>query len=274
MRQKFREAAITEAELDAKVLVAEACQKTLASLPLSYECLLEPPVQDKLAHWQEQRLAGMPVGRIIGYREFWGLQFRLSADTLEPRPDTETLVDSVLANLDKKNKLNDPLFFADMGTGSGAIAIALLTELPYAQAIAVDLSLGAAQMAKKNAQLNGVESRLLVVQGNLLHAARPGLDFVVSNPPYIKTEVLQQLDQTVKDYDPLLALDGGCDGLNPYKPLIEQANNIIKLGGSLHMEIGFDQQNDLEKLSMEVLGKSCTCQHDLAGQPRVITIEF
>ncbi|KZL16566.1 Release factor glutamine methyltransferase [Pseudovibrio axinellae] len=274
VRGLFRDAQLAEADLDARVLVAEASGYEPKNLALHYDEGVSAQAHAKISKYVEQRLAGKPVGRILGKREFWGLEFSLSAATLEPRPDTETLIEATLAFCQAHGGLDKPWVFADIGTGTGAVAIALLSELPNAVCVAVDVSEEALQTARQNAANNDVLKRFLTVCGSYLDPLARSFDFVVSNPPYIRSAVIEGLSHEVKQHDPMLALDGGVDGLTAYKELIGNAKRVLKTNSALLMEIGFDQANELINLTRELVGLEVRCERDLAGQPRVVVVVF
>lgn len=274
VRSLFRNAQLVDADLDARILVAEACGHEPKNLALHYDEVVVPEVLTKVSVFVEQRLAGKPVGRILGKREFWGLEFLLSGATLEPRPDTETLVEATLAFCQANGGLGKPWLFSDIGTGTGAIAIALLNELPNAVCVAVDVSEEALHTARLNAVNNEVLARFLTVRGSYLDALKGPFDFVVSNPPYIRSEVIEGLADEVKAHDPMLALDGGEDGLTAYRELIGDAKRVLKGNSGLLLEIGFDQAEELAGLAKDIAGLEVQCELDLAGQPRVIVIVF
>ncbi|GHE55487.1 release factor glutamine methyltransferase [Camelimonas fluminis] len=219
----------------------------------------------------ERCLAGEPPGRVLGRRAFWGMEFRLGPDTLEPRPDTETLVETALARLDLQ-KAGNPLQILDLGTGTGCILIALLSELPGAFGVGVDLAPGAAAIARDNALANGVGERSGFMAGDWTEAIATGLfDLVVSNPPYIESHALAGLDAGVRLHDPVLALDGGPDGLAPYRLLAPQAMRLLRPGGVAAFEVGAGQAADVAAL-MRVAGFAATqVAADLAGVMRVVS---
>ncbi|KMO27620.1 SAM-dependent methyltransferase, partial [Methylobacterium tarhaniae] len=172
--------------------------------------------------------AGEPVARIIGAWEFWGLPFGLSSDTLVPRPDTETLVEAALGlglGPDAPHRL------ADLGTGSGCILVALLTEWPQAVGLGIDRSPGACVTARANAARNGVADRAAFAVGDWASALSGPFDVVVANPPYIASEVIAGLSGEVRDHDPRLALDGGADGLDAYRTILAQVPRLLAPGG-------------------------------------------
>ncbi len=273
-RSLFRDAALAEADLDARVLVAEALEIEPKNLVLEYDNEIRPETLVIATRYVEERLAGKPVGRVLGKREFWGLEFLLSPATLEPRPDTETLVEAAIAFCQAHGGLEKKWIFADVGTGTGAVAIALLTELPNATCLAVDISEEAMETARQNAAANQVRNRFIPVCGSYLDALSGSFDFVVSNPPYIRSAVIEELSHEVRRHDPMLALDGGVDGLTAYKELMGNAKRVLKGNSGLLMEIGFDQADELSTLARELTGLEAYCEHDLAGNPRVIVVVF
>lgn len=193
-----------------------------------------------------RRVSGEPPYRILGRRSFYGLEFKLSKDTLEPRPDTEILVDAVLDAL--KGREAEPLSIIDLGTGTGAIVLALLSQLPHARGTGVDLSPAALATAKENAALNGLADRFEVRQSDWFENIFGTYDVIVSNPPYIAGKVIPSLDREVRDFDPLLALDGGEDGLDAYRAIASAAKPFLKENALVAVETGFDQRRSVEEI--------------------------
>ena len=193
-----------------------------------------------------RRVHGEPVYRILGIRPFYGLDFRLSRGTLEPRPDTEILVDLVLDLV--RARREDPLRILDLGTGTGAICLSLLSELPNATGIGTDLSTDALATAAENAVLNGLSDRFAAVQSNWFEKISGTYDVIVSNPPYIRSSVIPTLDRMVREHDPLLALDGGADGLEAYRAIAAGARPFLGRDGIIAVETGFDQREDVGKV--------------------------
>jgi release factor glutamine methyltransferase len=223
-------------------------------------------IQEDLAQYQ----AGKPLSRIYGSREFWGLDFALSEGTLDPRPDTETLIDAVLARLGD----TPPATILDLGTGTGCILTALLSEFSEAQGVGIDLSPSAAQTARGNAHANGVGARANFVCGSWGQAVNHKFDLVVSNPPYISNQIIPTLDENVQKFDPILALDGGDDGLQAYKDIFSQLSSLLKRGGYGFFEIGYDQEKTVTRLSEESRFTVMGVHRDSAGHPRVVEIFF
>lgn len=220
-----------------------------------------------LAEVLKRRLSGESVARIIGHREFYGLDFGLNAATLEPRPDTELLVDLALDALPEGGRL------LDMGTGTGCIPIALLVNRPDAGAVATDLNMEALAQAGDNAKRHGVDGRLRLLQGDWFGAlgAEKRFDLILSNPPYIESAVVETLAAEVKDFDPLLALDGGPDGLAPYRVIAAGAGDWLRDGGRVMVEIGFDQGEAVSALFAAAGFEAISVHKDLAGLDRVVS---
>lgn len=214
-----------------------------------------------------RRLTGESVARIIGEREFYGLGFTLNAATLEPRPETELLVDMAIAELPKGGQL------LDLGTGTGCIPISVLVNRRDVRAIAVDLSGEALVAARHNAERHRVEERIAFHQGSWfepLPAQDVVVDLIVSNPPYIATSVLDTLDPEVKDFDPRLALDGGPDGLAPYRIIAQHAANYLTRSGMVMVEIGFDQGPAVEAVFRQAGFDRIEVRKDLNNLDRVV----
>lgn len=213
-------------------------------------------------------LAGAPLSRIYGAREFYGLEFTLNADTLDPRPETELLVD---LSQERLKSIENPRIL-DLGTGSGCVLISLLHHIKDAQGVGIDLSDGALKVAKQNAQNHNVAERAQFICGNWAESLDSAFDLVVSNPPYIENQVIETLEDRVKNHDPILALAGGNDGLQAYREIFLYIPRLLKTGGVALFEIGFDQRDSIMRLSEEsrFILKAVHC--DLGGQPRVAEI--
>ena len=269
LRRSLTEAGFETAGLDARLLLLEALGISATQLVTEPDVPLTLEQATTLAGFAERRLNHEPVARIVGEREFWGLPFRLSPETLVPRPDTETLIETVLALLPDRQA---PLRIVDFGTGSGCILVALLHELPGATGLGVDLSFGALVTARANAAGNQVGNRCHFALSRWADAISGRFNLIVSNPPYIASGVIPTLDQEVREHDPKLALDGGPDGLEPYRILLGEAERLLAPGGLLVVEIGYDQAKALSRLAglsgLEILRVA----HDLSGNPRCIAM--
>jgi release factor glutamine methyltransferase len=269
---RFAAAGLDSPELDARMLTGAALRLDLTALVTQGARNLGADDAAQLDALAERRLAGEPVARILGAKEFWGLPFRLSADTLVPRPDTETVVEAALDHVRATGSVNDPLRIADLGTGSGAILLALLSELPQSFGIGTDVSEGALRTARDNSFALGLGQRAAFVACSYAAALSGPLDLVVSNPPYIPRADIAGLAVEVRQHDPARALDGGADGLDAYRALIPQACALLRPGGAVMVEVGQGQAGDVEGLMTEAgfAADLTAIRTDLAGIPRVV----
>lgn len=269
LRQRFVAKGFASAALEARCLVEAACGVNRVNLVMQGHRPLGEAAP-RLTALAARRFAGEPLARILGAREFWGLAFQLSAATLVPRPETETLVAAVLAHCEASCGRNHPWRILDLGTGSGCIGISLLTELPHATLIGIDRSLDALLSAKANALRHATANRASFVAGDWAEAIGAPFDIVVSNPPYVKTGELPGLAVEVRDHDPRLALDGGADGLDSYRAMGKQMPRLLAKNGRIFLEIGAGQLDDTRTL-LEGFGLVGFSSHaDLAGISRVI----
>jgi release factor glutamine methyltransferase len=236
--RRFRHAGIDTPDLDARILVGHALGLDLTALIRAGDRRLDAGEMARIDMFAARRLGHEPVARITGTKEFWGLPFRITPDVLVPRPDTETIVEGTLAIVDQTGGRSRALRIADLGVGSGAILIALLTALPHATAIGTDRDVAALALARENAHRLGVASRAAFVACDFGAAVSPGCDLVVTNPPYICTDEIAGLEPDVRAFDPRGALDGGNDGLAAYRSIAPQARDILVQGGHLIAEIG------------------------------------
>ena len=268
---RFKAAGIDSDALDARLLTGAALNLDLTGVIAQATRQLTTDEADRLDGFARRRLAGEPVARILGSKEFWGLPFKLSAETLVPRPDTETIVEATLEILRAGDRSQTRLRIADLGTGSGAILLALLTELPDATGIGTDLSTAALGTAKANAQYLGLASRADFIVSDYADALSGTFDLIVSNPPYIRSADIAGLAAEVRDHDPHLALDGGRDGLEAYRRIAPQAARLLSPGGLLVLEIGQGQDDDVARLvaaaGLTVMGPA---KRDLAGIGRAV----
>lgn len=214
-----------------------------------------------------RRATREPLSHIIGSVGFWTLDLNVTRDVLTPRPDTETVVEAALAAVRDRNA---PLGILDIATGSGAIALALLSELPNARAVATDLSAAALAVARDNAARNGLADRIRLVETSWTDGIDGPFDLVVSNPPYIASAVIDTLEAEVKDHEPRLALDGGPDGLAPYPHLFAEARRLLRPGGTGVFEIGFDQGEAALALARRSGMRNATLRRDLGGRDRAV----
>ncbi len=270
LRRTLGEAGFETAALDARLLLLTALGISPTDLITWPDTPLSPGEAETLAAYTARRLAHEPVARIVGGREFWGLPFRLSAETLVPRPDTETVVETALGLIPDRG---GPLRIVDFGTGSGCILVALLHELPRATGLGVDLSFGALVTARTNASDNRVGGRCHFALSRWGDAVSGPFDLIVSNPPYIASAVVPTLDREVREHDPQLALDGGPDGLEPYRVLLGEAERLLAPEGLLVVEIGYDQAESLKSLAAAHGLEILRVAHDLSSNPRCIAMK-
>jgi release factor glutamine methyltransferase len=267
---RFKSGGIDSPELDARILVGAALGLDLTGMIAAATRPVTVAEAARLEDFAGRRLKGEPVARILGSREFWGLPLQLSAATLVPRPDTETVVALALQMLRAGPGADRPRI-ADIGTGSGAILLALLSELPDAVGVGTDVSAAALRTASANARNLGLAGRAAFVACDYLSALSGSFDLIVSNPPYIRSAEINDLPTEVRDHDPLGALDGGSDGLDAYRALVPQAVRLLAPGGTLALEVGHDQGADVEQLmaaaGLTLRGPPRT---DLAGIPRAV----
>lgn len=268
---QLRSAQLEEAELDARILIGAALGLDLTGLIAQATRRLTEAEAEQLASHARRRIAGEPVARILGMREFWGLPFRLSEATLVPRPDTETVVERALEHFREQSLSRRPRI-ADIGTGSGAILLALLHEIPDALGVGTDLSLTALHTARSNAAALGLADRAGFVACSYAAALSGPFDLIVSNPPYIPSAEIPKLDVEVRAHDPHLALDGGNDGYDAYRALIPQAAERLEPGGALIVEAGRGQARTIETLmAAAALSIDRPPRADLAGILRAVS---
>lgn len=271
LTQRFTSAAIDSPELDARLLIGAVLGLDLTGMIKAAAQKLTPDQATRLENFACRRLAGEPVARILGNREFWGLSLKLSAETLVPRPDTETLVELALKMLRADPAPNRPWRIADVGTGSGAILLALLSELPDARGFGTDVSAAALQTAQANATDLGLAGRASFIVCDYAAELTGQFDLIVSNPPYIRSADIASLAVEVRNHDPRLALDGGADGLDAYRALIPQATHLLAPSGALVVEAGQGQSGQIEALMTAAgLIPEKAPKADLAGIPRAV----
>ena len=245
---RLQAAGIEEPGLDARLLVGAAVELDLTAMVTQAARRLTPDEAARLEGYAQRRLAHEPVARIFGAREFWGLPFRLSEATLVPRPDTETVVELALEIFREFRVSGGRPRIADIGTGSGAILLALLHEIPEAFGVGTDVSLTALNTARDNAATLGLSGRAAFVACSYAAALQGPFDLIVSNPPYIPSAEIPKLSIEVREHDPHLALDGGNDGYDAYRTLIPQAAERLAAGGALIVEAGQGQAWNIETL--------------------------
>lgn len=266
---RLRAAGIDSAMADARLLAGHALGLDRTALLVGGD---RPTTGEEQAHLRaliERRARREPVSRILGRRGFWTLDLALAPETLDPRPDSETLVDAALALLPDRQA---PLRLLDLGTGTGCLLLAVLAERPRAWGLGVDLSPAAAAMARENAARNGLADRAAFFAGDWATALAGRFDLVLSNPPYIRRDALAGLAPEVREHDPARALDGGPDGLDAYRALAAALPALLAPGGHAVLELGQGQGADVADLmrtgGLSVRGRA----RDLAGIERCLTV--
>ena len=229
-------------QLDARLLLQHATGLSREDLIVEPERQVAPGIAENFRALIARRQAHEPVSRILGEREFYGRPFRLTPDVLDPRPDTETIVDLALPLMARACRI------LDLGTGSGAIIVTLLAERPDAVGVAVDLSPQALAVAAANAEALGVAQRISFSLGSWFEPVSGSFDLIVSNPPYIPAGDIAGLEPDVRNYDPHLALMGGSDGLDPYRSIAAGAGPHLASGGTILVELGAGQAEDVKSI--------------------------
>jgi release factor glutamine methyltransferase len=266
--QAFREQSLESPDLDARLLVGHALGLDHAALASAAERILTAKEIEVISVLATRRLGREPVARILGVKEFWGLQFRVTPATLVPRPETETVVELALAAIDASGSRARPLRVADLGTGSGALLLALLSELPNALGVGTDISLAALATAAENAVRLGLGTRAHFVACDFSAALAGPFDLVVSNPPYVASGDIGTLAPEVAAHDPHLALDGGREGLEKYRVIAATARRILAPESVLVLELGAGQERAVTALLAEGgIVAECT-KPDLSGHSR------
>jgi release factor glutamine methyltransferase len=248
-------------DLDARLLIGAALDLDHTGLATQAARKITDHEAKIIDLYAQRRIAHEPVARILGRKEFWGLNLRLSEATLVPRPDTETVVEAALEIFRSDLPAGKAPRIADIGTGSGAILLALLSELPEATGVGTDISAAALATAEMNAQRLGLAGRASFVQCDYAAGLSGAFDLIVSNPPYIRSADIAALDPDVRNHDPRLALDGGADGLAAYRTIIPQAARLLAAQGFLIFEVGHDQSTAVSEI-MRAAGFT------LSGPPR------
>lgn len=253
--------------LDARLIVQHALGVDWQTLFLKEDQPLGMDELNRLEADLGRRAAYEPVSRIVGRRHFWTLDLAVSPDTLDPRPETETVVEAALAALPDRSR---PLRMLDLGTGTGALLLALLKEFPAAAGIGVDISEGALAVARANAASHGLADRAAFVAGNWTQPVSGNFDLIVSNPPYIVAGDLEGLPRDVRDYDPRAALDGGADGLDAYRAILPALAGLLAPGGQAILEIGAGQRDAVAVIAERHRLRTTGSRADLAGIDRAV----
>jgi release factor glutamine methyltransferase len=271
LADRFRQAGIDSAETDARLLMAHALRIDRAELIANGERALTFEQTKAIDALAERRLKHEPVARIFGRKEFWSLSLQISPAVLVPRPETETVIEAALDALVRDARQMERLRILDIGTGSGALLLALLSELPNATGTGTDISTAALAVARDNAERSDLAARCTFVACDIAAGVRGPFDLIVSNPPYVAHGEIASLAPEVRDYDPALALDGGADGLNGYRAIAVQARGLLAPGGMLLVELGMGQEAAVRALFTKAGLFVAAARHDLAGIPRALS---
>ncbi len=267
----LRQAGIESPDIDARLLIGHALGLDRTALMINGDRHLRTDEVVAIDALAARRLRHEPVSRILGRKEFWSLPLDVSDAVLVPRPDTETVVEAALDCIARDNLRLAPLRILDIGTGSGALLLALLTELKNGNGVATDISPAAIAVARGNAERLGLSPRCTFVVCDIAGGVTGPFDLIVSNPPYIAHADIAALEPEVRDHDPALALDGGIDGLDAYRAIASQAIHLLAPCGRLIVELGAGQEPAVRDLFSKAGLTVSGVRADLAGIPRALT---
>lgn len=264
------DAGVAQPRLDARILLAHVMDAPKERFYGREDESLPAPTRAAFDTAIQRRAHREPVSRILGTRGFWSLDFELGAATLDPRPDSETLIEAVLDHVASRDA---PLRILDLGTGTGCLLLSVLAEYPNARGTGIDISPDCVELATRNAVANGLADRVSFQVGNWDDGLDGIFDVIMCNPPYIPTSVVAELEPEVAAHDPVTALDGGADGLDCYRDLAQGFHRILAENGSVFLEIGHDQRWDVSRL-MHARGLNIiSTRADLAGHDRCLVIQ-
>jgi release factor glutamine methyltransferase len=266
---KLRAGSIESPESEARILIGHALGLDHAALAAAASHRLGAHDAEVINALAGRRLAGEPIARILGRKEFWTLTLQIDDATLVPRPDTETVVEAALAAIDARGPRSRTLCIADLGTGCGALLLALLSELPGAFGIGSDTSIGALRVAKHNARQLQLP-RATFVACDMATALHGPFDLIVSNPPYVASGDIAELAAEVRDFEPRRALDGGADGLDFYRQIAASAPDLLACDGALVVELGIAQAEPVAALFAAAGLVPSPARPDLSGVPRAL----
>jgi len=267
-RRELETAGVPGPVIDARLLVEAAADATRVDIVSDPYRALTAAQEAKLEEYLARRIRREPVSHILGRKGFWKIMLNVTPDVLTPRPDTETVVEYVLRDFPEQA----PWSVLDLGVGSGAILLSILAERPAAKGLGVDVSEEALAVARENAANLGLAGRMALLRGDWTFGlGDASFDLVVSNPPYIASHVIEQLEPEVRDHEPRLALEGGADGLDAYRTLAPEILRVLKPGGRFAVEIGYDQKDAVEALFRDAGAFNVATIRDLADRDRVVT---
>jgi release factor glutamine methyltransferase len=266
---------IPNPRLESELLLSHILGCDRVGLYLNYDMTLSPGELEGFRGVIKRRMAGEPLPYITGYQEFWSIRFKVGSPVLIPRPETEVLVEEAFRLIDQEG-WHEPRI-VEVGTGCGAIAISIAKSIPSARIIATEISWKALVLARDNALAQDVVSRISLVQGNMLSFVKSGsgfFDLIISNPPYIKRGDIDSLQPEIRDFEPREALDGGIDGLDFHRRLLDEAASCLRTGGWLILEIGADQDGDTTQLTKQIGGfRQTRIIPDYSGRSRALVAQ-
>ena len=269
-RNRLRRAGVSQAQTEAREIVCFAADKTKEQLYRDMSLYASSDLERRVEELVQRRLAGEPVAYIVGEWEFYGLPLDISRDVLIPRADTEVLAARAI---EKAQAAGEGGRVLDLCSGSGCVGLAVAANAPNCRVVLADLSEGALRLCKQNVRRNGLNARVTCVSANALEVPSSMLwdfDVIACNPPYIPTGDIEGLDVSVKEYEPLMALDGGVDGLDFYRFIASKWKSAIRLGGTLVFEVGIDQAEAVAQIMAENGFENIITTEDTGGIPRVV----
>jgi len=269
-RTRFAAAGLSNVAIEARLLLGGLLGLSSTEVFTGGDRVLSADEMALIEKAVVRRLKREPVHRILGLREFHGMDLLISRDTLEPRPDTEILVETLLPPMRQIVAVKGAARLLDLGTGTGAIILALLKESPDVSGIGSDISEDALNTAMQNAKRLGLAERFETVRSRWFNAIVGRFDIIVSNPPYIRSDVIPALEPEVRDFDPLAALDGGPDGLDAYREIAADAGDFLEKDGMIGVEIGFDQKDTVTAIFRDAGFKLAQARRDYGDNDRVL----
>ncbi|MBW6423774.1 peptide chain release factor N(5)-glutamine methyltransferase [Rhizobium sp. XQZ8] len=269
-RARFTAAGLPDAAIEARLLLGGLLGLSSTEVFTGGDRVLTGDEIASIDKAVARRLKREPVHRILGSREFHGMDLLISRETLEPRPDTEILVESLLPRVGQIVAAKGVARLLDLGTGTGAIILALLKEIPHASGIGSDISRDALNTAMQNAKRLGLAERFDAVESQWFDAITGRFDIIVSNPPYIRSDVIPALEPEVRDFDPPAALDGGPDGLDAYRAIAAGAGDFLEKDGMIGVEIGFDQKDTVSAIFHDAGFMLAQARRDYGDNDRVL----
>lgn len=272
--KSFHAQNIESPEIDARALVGHALKMTRASLSANSDRALDTREAQAIAALGSRRIAHEPVARILGRREFWSLPLQVTPAVLVPRPETETVVEAALDIVHRDFGRSENIRILDIGTGSGALLLALLNECDNASGVGTDISEEAIAVARSNATLLGFGEHSSFISCNGAEVLDGPFDLIVSNPPYIPSGDIVSLAPEVRDFDPRLALDGGTDGLDGYRLVAREVKRLLAPNGHAIVELGIGQEQAVREIFTETGLATATVRPDLAGIPRALAVKL